>query len=139
MIPFEEGRSVGHVVDLKTGCWIWTGYVSWLGYGMVGVAGERRIVYAHRAYYEREHGPIPDGLELDHLCRVRACVNPSHLEAVTHVENCRRGSMTKISDDNVRAIRKAEGTHRELAQNFGVATATIQHIKSGRSRSSVRN
>lgn len=58
------------------------------GYGVVGVDG--RTVRAHRALYERWFGSIPSGLELDHLCRNRACINPAHLEPVTHAVNMER-------------------------------------------------
>lgn len=60
------------------------------GYGRISRAG--RDHYAHRVAYETLYGPIQDGLEIDHLCRNRSCANPEHLEAVTHVENCRRGA-----------------------------------------------
>jgi len=70
------------------GCWLWTGYINPNGYAMFG----RR--WAHRVAYEFFVGPIPEGLELDHLCRVPACVNPAHLEAVTHRENMRRAPAT---------------------------------------------
>jgi hypothetical protein len=68
------------------GCWIWTGYVISSGYGQFG-----KRTRAHRYVYELLVGPIPDGLILDHLCRVRRCVNPDHLEPVTMAENTRRG------------------------------------------------
>lgn len=71
-------------------CWIWTGYTSRLGYGIFGPGGRSVTMPAHRWSYEHFVGPVPDGLELDHLCRVRRCVNPLHLEAVTHRENCLR-------------------------------------------------
>lgn len=75
------------------GCWIWMGARTPAGYGSVGT-GKRSgvsIVYAHRFAYELVKGQIPDGLVIDHLCRVPPCVNPEHLEAVTHRENVRRG------------------------------------------------
>lgn len=79
-------------VDKQTdGCWIWSAsrYVRRGGYGQFNLNGT--AVKAHRIAYELVKGPIPDGLVLDHLCRVTACVNPDHLEAVTQQENTRRG------------------------------------------------
>ncbi len=71
-------------------CWPWFGAHNGLGYGQMG-AGPTRL-YAHRLSYELAKGPIPTGLELDHLCRNSVCVNPKHLEAVTHQENNLRGN-----------------------------------------------
>lgn len=76
-------------VDKSSRCWIWTGARSSTGYGNVWHGGRYRP--AHRVAFELLIGPIPDGLHLDHLCRVRACVNPAHLEPVTCKENVRRG------------------------------------------------
>lgn len=70
-------------------CWLWTGYVRRTGYGAVGFEGRKWLV--HRLAYEILVGPIPDGLVIDHLCRVKHCVNPDHLEPVTAEENTRRG------------------------------------------------
>jgi len=69
-------------------CWLWTGPVTQSGYGQMTHGG--RTTGAHRASYLTFVGPIPDGYEIDHLCRVRNCVNPEHLEPVTHEENVRR-------------------------------------------------
>lgn len=74
-----------------SGCWLWFG--KWLqvnGYGISGLP-PRRQVLAHRRSYLALVGDVPPGLELDHLCRVRCCVNPAHLEAVTHRVNLLRG------------------------------------------------
>lgn len=68
-------------------CWLWTGAVDPCGYGRFRA---HVLVSAHRWAYEQFVGRIPDGLELDHACRVRTCVNPAHLEPVTHAENMRR-------------------------------------------------
>lgn len=70
------------------GCWLWTGALA-SGYGVLGIDG--RNVFAHRFAYELLIGPIPEGLTLDHLCRIRRCCNPSHLEIVTRGENVLRG------------------------------------------------
>ena len=70
------------------GCWLWTGCTNRGGYGLTKFRG--RTTGAHRAVYRLLVGPIPEGLDLDHLCSVRLCVNPAHLEPVTHAENVRR-------------------------------------------------
>ncbi len=73
----------------NTGCWLWTGFLDRRGYGRFGI--NRTSRFAHRISYELHVGAIPDGLTLDHLCRVPCCVNPAHLEAVTMRVNCLRG------------------------------------------------
>ena len=73
-------------VDKNPTCWIWTAAKGAEGYGRVGIPG-RRTALAHRVAYEDTNGPIPDGLQIDHICGVRACVNPEHLRAVPEVKN----------------------------------------------------
>ena len=85
----EERFSKKYEPEPNTGCWLWAGILYWNGYGGFYFRGRREL--AHRAAYLMFRGPIPVGLELDHLCRVRPCVNPAHLEPVTRRENLRRG------------------------------------------------
>ena len=81
------------IPEPNSGCFIWTGMLNGAGYGMVAVTtnGVKRLRRAHRLYYEIEKGPIPEGLVIDHLCRMRCCLNPAHMEPVTSVENVMRG------------------------------------------------
>ena len=88
-------RFMGKVQEQENGCWLWTGVRMGRAphqYGAFrpGTLPNGRKVAAHRWLYEQRVGPIPDGLELDHLCRVKLCVNPAHMEPVTEAENHRR-------------------------------------------------
>lgn len=71
------------------GCWLWEGRVTACGYGQMSMPGARKE-YAHRVAYRAFCGEIPAGFAVDHLCRVKRCVNPEHLEAVSYSENTRR-------------------------------------------------
>lgn len=121
----------GYVVEPDSGCWIWRLNVGRDGYGKAACAG--RGVMAHRMVWERVNGPVPDGLVLDHLCRNRRCVNPAHLEPVTHTENNRRSRATKLTKEQVAFIRDSTAPHREVAERFGVTVSNIAHIRNGRS------
>ncbi len=97
LLPLRFWRKV-HVAP--NGCWVWTAS----SVGPPGFKGasywsreEQRMVYAYRCSYEAFVGTIPSHLEIDHLCRNRLCVRPSHLEAVTHRENVRRGEAPLIA------------------------------------------
>lgn len=80
---------------LGTKCWLWTGCLGGNGYGYVRIKNVSYV--SHRVSYEMAGGVIPAGLEIDHLCRVRCCVNPRHLEPVTGRENQIRSPFTLAS------------------------------------------
>jgi hypothetical protein len=75
--------------DPETGCWVWIASLNRGGYGQLGI-GPHGVVRAHRYVYEQLAGPIPRGHVLDHRCERQSCVNPDHLEPITHRENTAR-------------------------------------------------
>lgn len=103
----------------NTGCWLWTLGDNGRGYGRVKYNG--RQLQAHRLFYEFMVGPIPEGLELDHKCRVTFCVNPDHLEPVPHKENVRRGS---AADSVIR--RQRSKTHCPYGHEYAGANLVIR-------------
>lgn len=82
---------IGLVEPTESRCLLWVGEISKDGYGTRSVRGVGGSSWAHRWAYEEGVGPIPEWMTIDHLCRVRSCVNPAHLEAVTRGENVLRG------------------------------------------------
>lgn len=91
-----------------TGCWLWTSRITKNGYGTWSYTDDGKTCtdYVHRLAYELLVGPIPDGLVLDHLCKVRFCCAPAHLEPVPQKENVRRGRAAKPN-----AVRQPRPTH----------------------------
>lgn len=119
-----EGPGPEHRPDLGP-CWIWQRSFNNENYPIgsfarFGYVGQQ---LAYRVLYVQAMGPIPDGLELDHLCRVPACVRPSHMEPVTGRVNILRQPRTKLTDDDVRAayeMRLNGRTWRSIAAEFDV-------------------
>lgn len=99
-------------------CWLWIAKCHALGYGQFKVG--TKMKQAHRVGYELLVGPVPDGLDLDHLCRVRGCVNPAHLEPVTHRENILRGDSRMA--ENARKTYCSKG-HEYTPENTYVRPA----------------
>ena len=78
------------IPEPNSGCWIWIGALRKGDYGQIVIDGKKKL--AHRISYEIHKGPIPEGMELDHICRMHQCINPDHLEAVSHRVNVLRGA-----------------------------------------------
>lgn len=110
------------IPEPNSGCWLWLGYAAPLGYGSFRTGQDMSA--AHRVSYLTLVGEIPIGLVLDHLCRVRCCVNPVHLEPVTQKENCRRSPLIDgasgraAAHANKRAMTHCRRGHEYAANNL---------------------
>lgn len=116
-------RLLGKIDIDSNDCWLWTGGRNRDGYARTSVQvgpGKSRNKRAHRVLYEVVNGPVPDGMVLDHVCRVRHCVNPGHLEVVTPTENTRRG-------DHVQGPCKRG--HEFTPENTYVAPSGSRHCR----------
>lgn len=140
--PYRQGHNtrISPVPYLETDkgyvtpCWIWqrsriTGKYNTL-YGQIKPPGCSPLL-AHRVYYERHNGSIPNGLCIHHKCEQTLCVRPDHLQAVTQAENVQAGTNVKLDADKVRQIRSLyeSGSHTiaELSRMFGVAPNTLRY------------
>lgn len=129
-------------------CWLWQRGVSDAGYGQFSapkVGGGFRTALAHRVSYSLEKGHLERGMVIDHLCRVRSCVNPKHLELVTYGDNVRRGDtpgndwsqgekhavalLTDAQATEIRVRVQAGEKGKDLALEFGVSRSTVSMIK----------
>lgn len=121
-----ERRFLRKVTIAPNGCWLWLGQIAPNGYGKFWVREEQNNIGAHRWAYEHWRGPIPGGLEPDHLCRVRHCANPWHLEVVTHKENSLRGKSP--------AAENARKTHCKRGHPLQGKNLLIVKTKQGKTR-----
>lgn len=120
----------------NTGCWLWTASVDGGGYGKIVEHGV--LKGAHRVSYELNVGTIPEGLDLDHLCRVRSCVNPDHLEPVTRSENCRRGFSGQAAAQIERAKTHCPQGHLYEGENVRVFGGSRYCVACDRARMKAR-
>lgn len=114
-------------VDITDTCWLWTASLDRNGYARFVAPGHR---YAHRFAYELLVGPIPDGLVLDHLCRVTHCVNPSHLEPTTIADNVRRGMALIPAKTHCVNGHEISGENAKPRENGRFRCRTCQNINS---------
>jgi len=124
-VPTAEERFWAKVHRQPEGCWRWTGAKN-QGYGAFH-ATPNRTIPAHRYAYELLRGPIPPGLTIDHLCRVRDCVNPDHMEPVSRGENVLRGESLP-----------AQNKRRDCCKNGHLLTGTNVKIEISHDRTSRR-
>lgn len=110
-------------VNQESGCWEWTACVTATGYGRAW--NGKRPDWAHRVVYELLRGAIPHGKVIDHLCRIRHCVNPDHLEPVTDAENTARGDNSDVTRARHRAKRFCKRNHPLFGDN-------VYHSPAGR-------
>ena len=110
-------------VDTSGDCWLWTGHLNSKGYGGA-TRGDGSRTYAHRLSYELHHGPIPEGVLVDHLCHVRHCVNPAHLRLATPDENQQnRAGADKRSRTGVRGVHPLpNGRYAARARRHQIGT-----------------
>ncbi len=101
----------------ESGCWIFMGALIGSGYGNLS-ADDGKTILAHRAMYLHFKGPIPIGKEIDHLCRVRCCCNPHHLEAVTRKVNIRRGRAMAATAERMARITHCPRGHPYSGDNL---------------------
>lgn len=116
-------------VNQQSGCWEWAGSKDHGGYGRFKAQGKTNSV--HRMAYEALRATIPPGLQLDHLCRVRNCVNPAHLEPVTKQENVRRGL-------SAAGVPRPKGTHCQRGHEYTPENTQVGINKDGMARRSCR-
>lgn len=114
----------------KSCCWIWKLNVDkYTGYARIKRDGKGQNV--HKYYWEKVNGKVPDGLVLDHLCRIKKCMRPDHLEAVTVAENTQRGLSTPLTVDDVKSIillYRNGSSQYKIARDYNIAQQTVSGI-----------
>lgn len=123
MIGNFEPRLLDRIVK-ENECWLWTGPLNRDGY--VEFRQDKRFWMGHRYFYTKVFGEIPEGLEVDHLCRVRHCVNPAHLEAVSHEENIKRGARAQATKCKRGHDRNAENTRIDPSTQSRVCRVCVR-------------
>lgn len=126
LTPVEQRRFEAKI-NKTDSCWLWIGGKQAAGYGSFGVRGSGKL--AHRVSYELHRGAIPDGLHLDHLCRVKSCVNPDHLEPVTPRENVRRAAPYRVKSQHGSRSKYVMGCRCDLCRDAAAASVREYRAK----------
>lgn len=139
----QKRNNLSYTIDPGTGCWLWDGHCNTSGYGQFRLGGPK-MKLAHRYYWEQRFGSVPEGKELHHLCQIRRCVNPDHLELLSRKQHRPLANKpkpfliwnTKLTSADVLEIRVLRGkeTQSSLAKRFGVSQAHISRIQLGKAR-----
>jgi len=134
------------VLDVESGCWLWTASTAGNGYGQIKIPGERRQIYAHRLSYLIHYGELSDSVLVCHVCDNPSCVRPSHLFVGSPKDNLTdmkekgrhlfgvKNAKAKLTDDLVRHVFKLSSlglSQGKIAKTFGVAQGTIFKILHG--------
>jgi hypothetical protein len=134
--------------EALSGCWLWTGAVKELGYGVIGLGTRQQgVAKAHRVAWELHNGPIPAGMNVLHYCDMPGCVNPNHLFLGTLSDNAKdcvakgrnfvpdnrgeRASWGKLKLEDVAEIKTRKMTGRAYAEKFGVSKSAVFQIWRG--------
>lgn len=140
MINDRQRIETYSIPEPNSGCWIWTGAISKVGYGRCG-SEHKKTVSAHRLSYRVFKAEIPNGMVVAHKCDNRVCVNPDHLWLATHKENSEdmvkkgrsaygeRCGKSKLTREQIDYIRSSDLSHRALGKMFNVSHANIGYIK----------
>lgn len=132
--PVSERLDRLSIPEPNSGCWLWTGAVDENGYPRIAIDG--RNGRAHRVSYETHVGPIPDGLHLDHLCRMPCCINPAHLEPVTVAENVLRGWKSRGKNTHCKHGHRIDGV---TAWSIGTTCSACIRLRDARPENRIKH
>ena len=139
----RDGLAVPFIIEdrgYETPCWIWQRRIQVRGYAEFSVTRDSSGL-VHRYAYKVYIGPIPDGLQIDHLCKVKCCVNPAHLEPTTNAINCRRSKKTVLTWEIVDKIRQTRAdtglSYEKIGKMFDISRWHCWQICAGKRWSAV--
>lgn len=134
--PPYEIKDMGYI----TPCFLWLGGLGNKGYGLINIPNpdwkHKKMMQAHRYFYEKNVGEISYGLVLDHLCNIKRCVNWDHCEPKTNAKNIQRGTQAKVTIGQVREIRRLYVSEipniEKLGKLYNISQATVWQIVSNK-------